>query len=134
MGGQQKDFISDIVFFQHQDGMRLKIRRHFLQCNVLCHVKIKDPPIGLIKTMRTAMTSLISQDVEALLLPKFHRINKKLPKEVSKCHHEPICLLFLLVFKSNIFPLLFACMVLFSLFICFHSNFTFVCKKYILFG
>ncbi len=55
--------------------------------------------------MRTAMTTLISQDVEALLLPKFHRINKKLPKEVSKCHHEPICLLFLLVFKSNIFPL-----------------------------
>ncbi len=32
MGGQQKDFISDIVFFQHQDGMRLKVRRHFLQC------------------------------------------------------------------------------------------------------
>jgi hypothetical protein len=31
MGGQQKDFISDIVFFQHQDGMRLKVRRHFLQ-------------------------------------------------------------------------------------------------------
>jgi hypothetical protein len=34
MGGQQKDFISDIVFFQHQDGMRLKVRRHFLQCKV----------------------------------------------------------------------------------------------------
>jgi hypothetical protein len=33
MGGQQKDFISDIVFFQHQDGMRLKVRRHFLQCS-----------------------------------------------------------------------------------------------------
>jgi hypothetical protein len=32
MGGQQKNFISDIVFFQHQDGMRKKIRRHFLQC------------------------------------------------------------------------------------------------------
>jgi hypothetical protein len=32
MGGQQKDSISDIVFFQHQDGMRLKVRRHFLQC------------------------------------------------------------------------------------------------------
>jgi hypothetical protein len=32
MGGQQKDFISDIVFVQHQDGMRLKVRRHFLQC------------------------------------------------------------------------------------------------------
>ncbi len=31
MGGQQEDFISDIVFFQHQDGMRLKVRRHFLQ-------------------------------------------------------------------------------------------------------
>jgi hypothetical protein len=31
MGGQQKDFISDIVFFQHQDGMCLKVRRHFLQ-------------------------------------------------------------------------------------------------------
>jgi hypothetical protein len=25
MGGQQKDFISDIVFFLHQDGMRLKV-------------------------------------------------------------------------------------------------------------
>jgi hypothetical protein len=24
MGGQQKNFISDIVFFQHQDGMRKK--------------------------------------------------------------------------------------------------------------
>ncbi len=35
MGGQQKDFISDIVFFQHQDGMRLKVRRHFLQCTYL---------------------------------------------------------------------------------------------------
>jgi hypothetical protein len=34
MGGQQKDFVSDIVFFQHQDGMRLKVRRHFLQCTV----------------------------------------------------------------------------------------------------
>jgi hypothetical protein len=34
MGGQQKDFISDIVFFQHQDRMRLKVRRHFLQCRV----------------------------------------------------------------------------------------------------
>jgi hypothetical protein len=34
MGGQQKNFISDIVFFQHQDGMRLKVRRHFLQCRV----------------------------------------------------------------------------------------------------
>jgi hypothetical protein len=34
MGGQQKDFISDIVFFQHQDGMRLKVRRHFLQCPI----------------------------------------------------------------------------------------------------
>jgi hypothetical protein len=34
MGGQQKDFFSDIVFFQHQDGMRLKVRRHFLQCMV----------------------------------------------------------------------------------------------------
>ncbi len=32
MGGQQKNFISDIVFFQHQDGMRKKVRRHFLQC------------------------------------------------------------------------------------------------------
>ncbi len=29
MWGQQKDFISDIVFFQHQGGMRLKVRRHF---------------------------------------------------------------------------------------------------------
>jgi hypothetical protein len=36
MGGQQKDFISDIVFFQHQDGMRLKVRRHFLQCDIQC--------------------------------------------------------------------------------------------------
>jgi hypothetical protein len=35
MGGQQKDFISDIVFFQHQDGMRLKVRRHFLQSMML---------------------------------------------------------------------------------------------------
>jgi hypothetical protein len=35
MGGQQKDFISDIVFFQHQDGMRLKVRRHFLQCSYI---------------------------------------------------------------------------------------------------
>jgi hypothetical protein len=26
--------ISDIVFFQHQDGMRLKVRRHFLQCTL----------------------------------------------------------------------------------------------------
>jgi hypothetical protein len=34
MGGQQKNFISDIVFFQHQDGMRKKVRRHFLQCDV----------------------------------------------------------------------------------------------------
>jgi hypothetical protein len=34
MGGQQKNFISDIVFFQHQDGMRKKVRRHFLQCTV----------------------------------------------------------------------------------------------------
>ncbi len=33
MGGQQKDFISDIVFFQHQDGMRLKVWRHFLECS-----------------------------------------------------------------------------------------------------
>jgi hypothetical protein len=32
MGGQQKNFISDIVFFQHQDGMQKKVRRHFLQC------------------------------------------------------------------------------------------------------
>jgi hypothetical protein len=32
MGGQQKNFISDIEFFQHQDGMRKKVRRHFLQC------------------------------------------------------------------------------------------------------
>jgi hypothetical protein len=32
MGGQQKNFISDIVFFQHQDGMRKKVGRHFLQC------------------------------------------------------------------------------------------------------
>jgi hypothetical protein len=32
MGGQKKNFISDIVFFQHQDGMRKKVRRHFLQC------------------------------------------------------------------------------------------------------
>jgi hypothetical protein len=32
MGGQQKNFISDIVFFQHQDGMRKKVRRYFLQC------------------------------------------------------------------------------------------------------
>jgi hypothetical protein len=32
MGGQQKNFISDILFFQHQDGMRKKVRRHFLQC------------------------------------------------------------------------------------------------------
>jgi hypothetical protein len=32
MGGQQKNFISDIVFFQHQDGMRKKVRQHFLQC------------------------------------------------------------------------------------------------------
>jgi hypothetical protein len=32
MGGQQKNFISNIVFFQHQDGMRKKVRRHFLQC------------------------------------------------------------------------------------------------------
>jgi len=37
MGGQQKDFISDIVFFQHQDGMRLKVWRHFLQCNDILH-------------------------------------------------------------------------------------------------
>ena len=36
MGGQQKDFISDIVFFQHQDGMRLKVPRHFLQCSCWC--------------------------------------------------------------------------------------------------
>jgi hypothetical protein len=37
MGGQQKNFICDIVFFQHQDGMRKKVRRHFLQCvNILC--------------------------------------------------------------------------------------------------
>ena len=34
MGGQQKNFISDIVFFQHQDGMRKKVRRHFLQCKL----------------------------------------------------------------------------------------------------
>jgi hypothetical protein len=34
MGGQQKNFISDIVFFQHQDGMRKKVRRHFLQCSI----------------------------------------------------------------------------------------------------
>jgi hypothetical protein len=34
MGGQQKNFISDIVFFQHQDGMQKKVRRHFLQCVV----------------------------------------------------------------------------------------------------
>jgi hypothetical protein len=33
MGGQQKNFISDIVFFQHQDGMQKKVRRHFLQCS-----------------------------------------------------------------------------------------------------
>jgi hypothetical protein len=32
MGGQQKNYISDIVFFQHQDGMRKKVRQHFLQC------------------------------------------------------------------------------------------------------
>jgi hypothetical protein len=32
MGGQQKNVIGDIVFFQHQDGMRKKVRRHFLQC------------------------------------------------------------------------------------------------------
>jgi hypothetical protein len=25
MGGQQQNFISDIVFFQHQDGMRKKV-------------------------------------------------------------------------------------------------------------
>jgi hypothetical protein len=37
MGGQQKNFISDIVFFQHQDAMRKKVRRHFLQCNLLLH-------------------------------------------------------------------------------------------------
>jgi hypothetical protein len=35
MGGQQKNFISDIVFFQHQDEMRKKVRRHFLQCGFL---------------------------------------------------------------------------------------------------
>jgi hypothetical protein len=35
MGGRQKNFISDIVFFQHQDGMRKKVRRHFLQCTYL---------------------------------------------------------------------------------------------------
>ncbi len=33
MGGQQKNFISDIVFFQHQDGMRKKVWWHFLQCS-----------------------------------------------------------------------------------------------------
>jgi len=43
MGGQQKNFISDIVFFQHQDGMRKNVRRHFLQCTfiwLLCAYKI----------------------------------------------------------------------------------------------
>jgi hypothetical protein len=39
MGGQQKDFISDIVFFQHQDGMRLKVRRHFLLC--ICSMELR---------------------------------------------------------------------------------------------
>jgi hypothetical protein len=34
MGGQQKNFICDIVFFQHQNGMRKKVRRHFLQCTL----------------------------------------------------------------------------------------------------
>jgi hypothetical protein len=29
MGGQQKNFISDIVFFQHQDGMRKKFEGIF---------------------------------------------------------------------------------------------------------
>jgi hypothetical protein len=39
MGGQQKNFISDIVFFQHQDGMRKKVRRHFLQCYFCAPIK-----------------------------------------------------------------------------------------------
>ncbi len=42
MGGQQKDFISDIVFFQHQDGMRLKVQRHFLQCVTLAQRVLND--------------------------------------------------------------------------------------------
>jgi hypothetical protein len=41
MGGQQKDFISDIVFFQHQDGMHLKVRRHFLQCSRPAFLKVQ---------------------------------------------------------------------------------------------
>jgi hypothetical protein len=41
MGGQQKNFISDIVFFQHQDGRRKKVRRHFLQCTG-CHNRSAD--------------------------------------------------------------------------------------------
>ncbi len=39
MGGQQKNFISDIVFFQHQDGLRKKVRGHFLQCNPFLFIR-----------------------------------------------------------------------------------------------
>jgi hypothetical protein len=46
MGGQQKDFISDIVFFQHQDGMCLKVRRHFLQCTFTYKVAVYGPAEG----------------------------------------------------------------------------------------
>jgi hypothetical protein len=40
MGRQQKNFIGDSVFFQHQDGIRKKVRRHFLQCP-LCKIFAK---------------------------------------------------------------------------------------------
>ena len=45
MGGQQKNFISDIVFFQHQDGMRKKVRRHFLQCTPPLFKNLKILPL-----------------------------------------------------------------------------------------
>jgi hypothetical protein len=35
MGGQQKNFISDIVFFQHQDGMRKKSSTAFFTVSAL---------------------------------------------------------------------------------------------------
>ncbi len=46
MGGQQKDFISDIVFFQHQDGMRLNVRRHFLLCLLEIDIQGADDKLG----------------------------------------------------------------------------------------
>jgi hypothetical protein len=36
MGGQQKNFISDIVFFQRQDGMRKKFDGIFYSVQSLC--------------------------------------------------------------------------------------------------